>query len=288
MKQWIATIVLATLLAGGGVFSGIKITDMTGQLNELQLSYVSLESNYNSLESNYASLESNYASLESNYAVLQSKYTTLESNYNSLESDYKSLQSSYDVLQGRMSQLQSNYNELEAENESLRRLLEQYEKVPDSYYSTYAFPHHSNTYEELSSFLLWEFELPTGYKVGIFDCSESAAYLEWALENAGFNADIAVGPTPWNPASGRHAWVIAHPEGYRVAIEATALTGEYNLLYFFAGRIPGIIYGDDLLIPGWENYYEGYDNLFKNIYQAIRYHEITEEWNWWEGYWGFR
>jgi len=287
MKQWIATIVLATLLAGGGVFSGIKITDMTGQLNELQLSYVSLESNYNSLESNYASLESNYASLESNYAVLQSKYTTLESNYNSLESDYESLRSSYDVLQGRVSELQSSYNRLEAENQDLQRLLDQYESVPNSYYSIGAFSYHSNTYEELKWFLTFEFELPTGYKLNVFDCSESAAYLEWALETAGFDAHIATGRTPSDPSSGYHAWVIAYPKGYRVAIEPTVLTGEYNLSYLFAGRVPGIVYSDDSLIPGWENYYEGYDNLFKNIYYAIRYYSTVQEWNWWEGYWGF-
>lgn len=281
MKQRIATIVLATLLAGGGVFCGIKITDMTRQLNELQLSYISLESNYNSLESNYAVLQSKYTTLESNY-------NSLESNYNSLESDYKSLQSSYDVLQGRVSELQFSYNRLEAENRELQRLLDQYEKVPHAYYSIKGSTHHSNTYEELCEFLTYEFVLPRGYKLNVFDCSESAAYLEWALENAGFNAYIATGPAPSNPSSGYHAWVIAYFEGYRVAIEATALTGEYYLLYLFAGRVPGIVYGDDSLIPGWENYYEGYDNLFKNIYQAIRYHEITEEWNWWEGFWGFR
>jgi len=288
MKQWIATIVLATLLAGGGVFSGIKITDMTRQLNALQLSYTSLQSNYNSLQSNYNSLQSNYNSLESSHTVLQSKYTTLESNYNSLESDYESLQSSYDVLQGRMSELQSSYNRLEAENRNLQTLLEQYEKVPHAYYSTGAFPVYSNTYEQLSRFLTFEFVLPGGYKVNVFDCSESAAYLEWALENAGFDAQIAIGRTPWNPSSGYHAWVIAHTKEYKVAIEATALTGEYNLLYLFAGRVPGIVYDNDSLIHGWENYYEGHDNLFENIYKAIRNRGTTEEWNWWEGYWGFR
>lgn len=281
MKQWIATIVLATLLAGGGVFSGIKITDMTRQLNELQLSYVSLESNYNSLQSNYNSLESNYA-------VLQSKYTTLESNYNSLESDYKSLRSDYDILQGRMSALQSSYNRLEAEKSELQRLLDQYEKVPHDYYSSGVFSQHSNTYEELAQFLTFEFVSPTGYKLNVFDCSESAAYLEWALEIAGFDAHIATGHTPWEPSSGYHAWVIAHTEEYKVAIEATALTGEYYLLYLFTGRVPGIVYSDDSLMPGCENYYKGYDNLFQNIYQAIRNRGTTEEWNWWEGYWGFR
>ena len=288
MKQWIATIVLATLLAGGGVFAGIKITDMTRQLDELQLSYTSLESNYNSLQSDYNSLESSYTVLQSDYNSLESSYTVLQSNYTTLESDYESLQSNYDVLQGRMSELQSSYNRLEAENRDLQRLLGEYEKVPHAYYPTGAFPHHSNTYEELAQFLTFEFVLPTDYKLNVFDCSESSAYLEWALENAGFNTQIAVGPAPWDPSSGYHAWVIAYPEGYRVAIEATELTGEYYLSDLFAGRVPGIVYSDDSLIPGWNNYYEGYDNLFQNIYLAIRNYGALQEWNWWEGYWGFK
>lgn len=272
MKWGIITIVLCVLLVGGGVFCGITIVDMTKELNELELSYATLESSHNSLESNYA--------------VLESKYTTLESNYNSLESSYESLRSGYDVLQGRMGQVESQYRELQTENERLRELLQQYEDVPHGYYSAGNFPYHSNTYGELCDFLQSEFVLPRNYKVGIFDCSESAAYLEWALEIAGFNANIAVGPTPWKP-SGYHAWVIVHTEEHRVAIEATALTGEYKFLNLFLLRTPGIVYSHDSLIPGWENYYSGYDHTFKNIYWAVRHYRSVSEWNWWEGYWGF-
>ena len=107
------------------------------------------------------------------------------------------------------------------------------------------------------------------------------------MENAGFEAQIATGPTPWDPSS-YHAWVIVNTEEYKVAIEATALTGEYNLLYLFMGRVPGIVYGDDPRIPGWQNYYNGYDHLFNNIYLAIRNYGALQEWNWWEGYWGFK
>jgi len=117
MRQWITTIVLGLLLVGGGVFCGTKIVDMTGQLNELELSYTILESDYNSLESNHKSLELDYA-------VLQSKHTALESNYGSLEISYESLHSDYDLLQGKMAELQSAYGKLEAENENLEGLLQ--------------------------------------------------------------------------------------------------------------------------------------------------------------------
>ena len=272
MKWWITTIVLGVLLVGGGVFSGIKISGMTEQLNELELSYVALQSDYDSLQSNFNSLESSYSSLESDYSSLQS-------DYSSLELSYKSLRSDYDVLQGRMSQLESGHRELQAENERLRELLKQYESVPHGYYSTRIFPYHRNTLEELCIFLEYEFRLPTGYRAGIFDCSESAAYVEWALENSGFSARIAVGPAPWDP-NGYHAWVLVYfPEG-RIALEPTLLTGGTYSTNF------GLVGWEDPIIHEWRNYYEGYDGLFENIYLAIR--GLSRwEWNWWEGYWGF-
>lgn len=288
MRHWIITLSLAALLIGGGVFCGIKIVDMTGRIDELESNYTTLESNYDSLTSDYQSLTSNYNSLDSDYRSLQSNYSVLQSDYQSLESNYESLSSEYNTLQGRISELQYSNGRLQDEIDDLQRLLDQYEKVPQSYYSTATFPHHSNTTDALLYFLSKEFALPRDYQANIFDCSESAAYLEWALENAGFEAKIAVGPTPWDPTSGYHAWVIANTVEYTVAIEATALSGEYHSLSLFTLRPPGIIYGDDPLIPEWRNYYESYDNLFQNIYHAIRNRESVEEWNWWEGYWGFQ
>ncbi len=271
MRWWITTIVLGVLLVGGGVFSVVKIVDMTEQLNELESSYVTLQSNYNSLQSNFTLLESSYSSLEL--------------DYNTLESSYESLRSDYYNLQGRMDQLQSSYSQLHAENESLRQLLQQYEKVPHAYYSTRNFPYHSNTIEGLCDFLIYDFVLPTGYRLNIFDCSESAAYLEWALDTAGFDARIAAGKCPWNPSLGYHAWVLVflETEGY-VAIESTALTWADSYIARVFGMVPGAVYTDD---PAWQNYNYNYDYLFDNIYLAIKHTGSTEEWNWWEGFWGF-
>jgi len=177
-----------------------------------------------------------------------------------------------DKLQERMSQMQE--------------LLDLYEEVPQDYYSSNIFLHHSNTYSELCHFLKSEVVLPRDYKAGVFDCSESSAYLEWALENAGFDAVIVDGLNPITPEDGRHhAWVIAYTEDpYRVAIEATALTGGTSYYNQFSSRTPGIVYLSD---PGGENYYNGYECLYENIYQCVSSHMCVQEWNWWEGYWGF-
>jgi tetratricopeptide (TPR) repeat protein len=168
-------------------------------------------------------------------------------------------------------------------------------KVPSGYYQSDKFRNHNNTLEELESFLVNEFMLPRGYKVNEFDCSESAAYLEWALEDAGFNAYIAVGLAPWNPKLGYHAWVIVITNDNRsVAIESTVLTnkdfpqkGLVNLLkYLFTSKAPGIVYYNEN-DPVSQNYYYHYDHLYKDIYEAIRGYGSAEQWNWWEGYWGF-
>jgi len=249
-----AAIVLIVLLVVGGVYVGINIADMRSELNRLEADYAQLQTSYDSLES---------------------MYWTLHGNYDSLEADYESLQEDF-------IELQSDYYQLEAENTNLRQLLEQYEEVPHDYYYSGAFAYHSNTYRELCHFLDYEFVSPRSYELDVFDCSESSSYLEWALENAGFNAWIAVGPTPWDPSSGRHAWLIVYTKEYRVAIESTALTGWDKFFSIFLFRTPGIVYTDDLLVPGWQNYYAGYDRLYKNIYEAVRHDGTTGQWDWWE------
>lgn len=124
---------------------------------------------------------SDLASLNSRYANLQAEHSSLQTDYNHLNSDYYELKSSYDSLKSEYEALEAKY----------RTLLE----VPHAYYPTWV-PYRPNTQSELQGFLAYEFTLPTGYTKGVFDCSESAAYLEWALERAGFDAEIVV---PSNP-----------------------------------------------------------------------------------------
>lgn len=218
---------------------------------------------------------------------LQEQKAQLQSQIDDLEVSYESLSSDYDQLEIVYNELSAEYSVLEAENMRLSELIDLYEKVPKSYYQSNIFSQHSNTYTELCSFLKWDFRLPRDYESGVFDCSETSAYLEWALEDAGFNAKIAVGLTPWDPDEGYHAWVLVNTEEYQVAIESTAFTGEFSDIYPLSGRTPGVIYGNDSRISYWENYYNGYEYLFNNIYHAIKKYNSHQEWNWWEEFWGF-
>lgn len=265
--------VFMVLVLIGGIFFSLRLFTMAERINELEI--------------NYAALQTIYIDLQKEHTQLETAYNSLQTDYGSLESDYDSLESDYNLLKGEVKSLQSDYNTLEAEYRDVERLLREYENVPHSYYSTDAFSLHSNTFEELNQFLLYEFRLPRGYEEHVFDCSESSAYLEWALESAGFDAEIVSGPTPWEPTSGYHAWVMVYCEGNRAAIEATWLTGKHYLGYLYWNRIPGVVYSKDRFIDHWENYYDGYDETHKNIYFVIRDYGTTGEWDWWVEFWEF-
>jgi len=303
MKYSIVIMSLIVILVGGGVFGGLRLFDMSRQIDELNANYATLQTNYNNLQYGYNQLDMVYQELTNNYNLLDANHKALQSNYNSLDTDFQSLSADYDALtsdydaleskhdklSGEVSSLKAENKKLEAENRDLQELLSEYENVPHSYYSTNVFKQYSNTWSDLSQFLNSEFELPRSYEEEVFDCSETSAYLEWALENAGFDAKIIVGPFPQDPTSGFHAWVIVNTTDYEVAVEATGLTSKQRTAYLSWGRVPGVVYGDDTLISGWENYYEGYDDSFENIYKAIReYRASCQQWNWWEGFWGFK
>ena len=127
------------------------------------------------------------------------------------------------------------------------------------------------------------------YELNVYDCSQASAWLECALENSGFDAWIAVGPTPWDPLSeSRHAWVIVYLPDFVhckwvVAIEATVffptlanvLRNEIGLLL---GEYPGIIYddGSDTAF----RYYHPDDEKY-DIYATIFFYGV-DDWNWWK------
>lgn len=210
---------------------------------------------------------------------LKMQVATLESEQDSLANQLNQKNQQISSLQSEISSLEYQLYQKESQISELNRLLNLYEQVPHGYYDTNQFRNHANTVSELEDFLAYEFELPTEYEKGVFDCSESSAYLEWALEDAGFNAWIISGPTPW--ASGDyHAWIHVYTTEYTVAIESTALTGGLisKLTYLLFRDAPGIIYSDD---EYGQQYYHGYDSRFKNIYSAVKYDKSIREWNWW-------
>jgi len=150
--------------------------------------------------------------------------------------------------------------------------------VPADYYSSFG-PFYRNTLSELVQYLRIPVNLPA-YEANILDCSEAAAMMEWRLQNAGFDAYIAVGQM----YGGYHAWVIAKCRDGTVAIEATR---------WYAPRLWDVIWRtrENLNILDWlwdygpgitrvdEKYFKCED-LFDDIYRAIGKYSL-EEWEWW-------
>ncbi len=212
-------------------------------------------------------------------AFLWISYQDLLMSYYALKQDYENLKKSYQELDENYQSLQQDYQKLKIENQALQTMLQGYAGIPPGYYATDAYPNHQNTLEELERFISQEFNPPLGYEEGVFDCSDSSAYLEWALEDAGFDAYIVVGACPWDPSRGSHAWVLVRTdEGEWVAIEATHgwivykdYTSEYSRW---------------CSEECYQRYYS-YDEMYSNIYQAVeRYYPYYgySEWDWWREY----
>jgi len=97
------------------------------------------------------------------------------------------------------------------------------------------------------------------YVEGVFDCSEMSAYIEWKLENEGYNTIIVAGTSPWG--GGYHAWLLVETsEGHYMPVEAT----EYDIVYWSD--------------PYFDNYFT-YDHQFETIQDALEY--SYEEFDWW-------
>lgn len=109
------------------------------------------------------------------------------------------------------------------------------------------------------------------------------------MEKQGFDAKIYIGKAPFDQ-SGYHAWVMVITEdNYKIAIEATALTGGREkwvdrLTSIFDNKGRGVISYDENDVVA-KRYYESNENSFKSIYEAVDNRGL-EEWNWWEGAWG--
>lgn len=127
--------------------------------------------------------------------------------------------------------------------------------IPEHYYEGKR--NISLTFDDLDRIVFTEMQYPAEYKAHVFDCSESAAYAEWFLENKGFDTSIVTNRFP----TGRHAYV-----------KVTLGNGGVYLIN---------------CIPGSTHYYSNhsyyayihYDQEFNDIYEACD--SWYSEWDWW-------
>jgi len=199
--------------------------------------------------------------------ALQTTVNVLKAEIYDLQTDKYDLQSQVGFLTTENDDLQDEVDDLTTENNWLNLKYDNYvanhqysdwEYEDIQFYFYYVEPEQKFGVYDLDDELFgWEWYIP--YEEGVFDCSEMSAYLEWYLENEGWNTLIVVGDSP--SGSGYHAWLLVETsEGAYMPVES--ITAE-------------IVWWED---PYFDNYWI-YDDTFETIQDALDYYET--EFDWW-------
>jgi len=121
--------------------------------------------------------------------------------------------------------------------------------IPEHYYVNNGIV-GEKTLEDLEG-TLKRIEMPHKYEPYVFDCSEMSAYVEWYLENRGYNATLV--------GTDRHAQVVVYDVSGRAYVIGCTLNPP---------RVMG--YKTDFT----------YKNEWEDIYSACAYNRY--EWDWWK------
>lgn len=175
--------------------------------------------------------------------------TWLDGNITNYELQIQNLNSQIGYLEREIISLE---NEIDALNSSIR------DEALLFFYYTKPFEQKFGVYDLRDELQGLEWTEP--YQAGVFDCSEMSACLEWYLENAGWNATIVLGDTPFG--EGYHAWLLVETSiDHFTPVECTTIE---------------IVWWDN---PYFDNYFI-YDYRFDTIHEAMSYFKY--EFDWWE------
>jgi len=205
----------------------------------------------NKLEKEMVSLKWQVYSNKTAIEELRSEKETLEKRVQKLEDEKLGLITKVENLRTENEELRSQLSELQVKISELEDKLRLYKQVPHSYYSTNFFPEQGNTVEDLRAFLS-KLKIPHKYEKGVFDCSEISAYVEWILEDAGFDAYIVLAED--------HAWNMVKVAGATYYVDLSS-----GKPYIFKS----------------DKRYSKIIKVFKNIYEAVDYYRSVKEWDWW-------
>jgi len=135
-------------------------------------------------------------------------------------------------------------------NNNVNRISEYHEscgiRIPEQYYNN--IQKRNQSVENLSMVL---YQIPSlhKYEKHVFDCSEMSAYVEWILENTGYNTTFCINNTE------KHAWLNVETEEGIISVE-----GESPILL------------NDLFMMKTDVEYD-------NIYDAFQ--DNPSDWDWW-------
>ena len=243
-----ATIIISILTVcligtiGWGVTTRNRVQVQERMISELEVTVTLREISLDKLRENYDQLSQDYSQSQKEVADLQ--LSTAD------------LQRSIADLQRSIADLQRSIADLEYINEALAADVEAAKFT--FYYASRAKQRYG--VEDLAEYInRWRW-IDETYVANRFDCSEMSAYLEWKVENEGYNTVIVAGDNP--TGDGKHAWLLVETsEGKYMPVEATT----YSIVYW-SNRY-------------FDNYFI-YDYEFETIYEALDY--SPSEFNWWE------
>ncbi len=246
----------------------IENTTMNGQMGNLQTEKSSLQKQVSNLHVEKSKLQSQVslmeAWLEGNKTQLQSAtnerkllQTWLDSNVTNYESQVGNLNSQIISLEAQITSLQDEMALLEDEVDWLHSLISGYDQEIFFFYYVKPEEQKFGVYDLEDE--LYGLEWIEPYQEGVFDCSEMSAYLEWHLENEGWNTVIVAGDSPFG--SGKHAWLLVETStDHYMPVESTNIE---------------VVWWED---PYFDNYWT-YDYVFETILDALAYSET--EFDWW-------
>ena len=91
--------------AGGYFVYNGQVVSLSGQLNDLELKYITLTSQYQLLQGNLTRLQGQYSTLQGQNKALQDSYSKLQGQYSALQSSYAKLEATYGGLKDAYSGL---------------------------------------------------------------------------------------------------------------------------------------------------------------------------------------
>ena len=223
-----------------------KIKDLENQIITLNEETNLADIEKNNLQSQVDDLLTDKSLLETQLTTLTSEKQNLQNEISNIELDYQTYQTTHSYSDTQYSDYVSNHM---FTNEAYELAsFDFYYIKPEQKYGVY------DLEDELST-LFWIHD----YEETVFDCSEMSAYMEWYLENAGWNCNIVVGDTPFG--SGRHAWLLVETsEDAYMPVESTTIE---------------IVWWAD---PNFDNYFV-YESSFETIIEALDY--LESDYDWW-------
>jgi len=135
-------------------------------------------------------------------------------------------------------------------------------EIPENYYV--GVPDTAHTTVDLFRSLSG-IEYPHEYEAGVFDCSESAAFVECYLENLGYDAVIVCGA---NSQKQYHAWVDVRNLTLNNRTVTMHLERCGDVTFF---SVPSVYYKED-------------QTCYQDVFAACEASRSCNDWDWWNSF----